>query len=766
MPEKKTDEKPEHIWKAKNQGRISTEGGVYKTPPRTPSLESGPIDLTRPVERREMEERIERLSSEMANLRQTLRSLTRFRTIIDQADEAIFVIDPDTDRFVDANQTALRWLGRSHEQLLSLTIHDVDVEFPLRYPKSDAIVAAGARGHARPWVCGRLHRRRDGTYFPVEVAVAKRRFADRTYTLVVARENKQHRRAEQIRREIEAVTRLEHKEKEQRIGKLSGEVESLKRTMESLARFRTIIDHVDEAIFVIDPETDRFVDANETAIRWLDLAREQLLSLSIHDVDVEFPLGYPRSVTNVEKEARSVMRPWVCDGRHKRRDGSHFPVEVAVAQRRFADRTYTLVVARESRQRHQVENVLREVEDRYKTLFELTQDAVYVTARDGRITDVNEAAIELFGYARGELLELRTRDLYAGAPDAQSFEDNVQQHGFVRDLPVRLRSKDGSVIPGFLTATPRRNSDGNIEGYQCFIRPQPGDAASVDTEPPEFDETSVSGNGKHGSKNVKNGLGEGVDADDLVGSWIQYEQMKAAGGPVKPSIGELLEAGRETGDQWSPERPEIREVPATVESGLPSETTEAERTPHMSRRAAESKTGGPSSGVEISVRTRRRRRTTPRKPSAEKRDFNPWLLMLVVGVVMIAVGWTELVRLIYGFNVGIREWQLGVRVLGPVLLALGLAGRYWRLTARGVAAAVLLLALALLATYADFLRNFPFELKDVAPSTTEALDYAILQASGFTAALVVFCGWVAWRLWTDVEPDRDPGELAPSRLVR
>jgi hypothetical protein len=346
------------------------------------------------------------------------------------------------------------------------------------------------------------------------------------------------------------------------------------------------------------------------------------------------------------------------------------------------------------------------------------------------------------------------------------FEDNVQQHGFVRDLPVRLRSKDGSVIPSFLTATPSRNSDGNIEGYQCLIRPQPGKAASRETEPLDVDETSTSGNGKHGSQKAKNGQGEGVDAADLVGSWMQYEQMKAAGGPVNPSIGELFEAGQATGDQLSPERLEIGEAPETIEAGPPNEETEAERTPLMSRRATEHKARGPSADVEVSARPRLRRRTTPRKPSGEKRDFNPWPLMLVLGVVMIAVGWTELVRLIYGFNAGLREWQLGVRVLGPVLLALGLAGRDWRLTARGVAVAVLLLALALLVTYADFLRNFPFELKDMVPRTKEALDYALLKTSGFTGALVVFCGWVAWRLWTDVEQHRDPGELIPSRLVR
>ena len=68
---------------------------------------------------------------------------------------------------------------------------------------------------------------------------------------------------------------------------------------------------------------------------------------------------------------------------------------------------------------------------------------------------------------------------------------------------------------------------------------------------------------------------------------------------------------------------------------------------------------------------------------------------------------------------------------------------------------VLTLGIVLLATYVEYLRHFPFELKDVVPDTSAAVDSAILRVSGFTLAAVLFCGWVSWCIWTVLRPKPD-----------
>ena len=50
----------------------------------------------------------------------------------------------------------------------------------------------------------------------------------------------------------------------------------------------------------------------------------------------------------------------------------------------------------------QSEAALRKSEDRYRSLFEDSKDAIFITTGDGTILDVNQAMLELFGYHRSE----------------------------------------------------------------------------------------------------------------------------------------------------------------------------------------------------------------------------------------------------------------------------------------------------------------------------------------------------------------------------
>ncbi len=58
-----------------------------------------------------------------------------------------------------------------------------------------------------------------------------------------------------------------------------------------------------------------------------------------------------------------------------------------------------------------VGEALRESEQKYRTLFEASADAILVETLDGRILDVNSAACTLFGYRRDEITRLYVTDL-------------------------------------------------------------------------------------------------------------------------------------------------------------------------------------------------------------------------------------------------------------------------------------------------------------------------------------------------------------------
>ncbi len=116
------------------------------------------------------------------------------------------------------------------------------------------------------------------------------------------------------------------------------------------------------------------------------------------------------------------------------------------------------------------EQSARRSEERYRVLFEGSRDAVYLTTEAGQFLDLNQAAVEVFGYTREETMAMNARDLYADPSDRDRFRDAVDKAGAVRDFAVKLKKKDGSQIDCLLTSTVHRGPDGRILGYQGIVR--------------------------------------------------------------------------------------------------------------------------------------------------------------------------------------------------------------------------------------------------------------------------------------------------------
>ena len=116
------------------------------------------------------------------------------------------------------------------------------------------------------------------------------------------------------------------------------------------------------------------------------------------------------------------------------------------------------------------EQALQKSEERYRTLFEQSKDAIYTTSQEGEILDANRSMFNLFGYSREEMIGLNAREAYVFSEDRLKFQQRIEREGFVRDYGIKLRKKDGAEMDCLLTATMRRTADGNILGYQGIIR--------------------------------------------------------------------------------------------------------------------------------------------------------------------------------------------------------------------------------------------------------------------------------------------------------
>ncbi len=151
----------------------------------------------------------EQLVKTVRERERVIHELTLFRTLLDQSNDAILVVDPETRRFLDVNERACLKLGYSREELLSMTVYDIDVDFDesSRARLEEQLRESGFASMER------VHRRKDGTRFPVEVNLRKVR-ADREYHVAVSRDISARKLAEEALRESEARERIRAKEME------------------------------------------------------------------------------------------------------------------------------------------------------------------------------------------------------------------------------------------------------------------------------------------------------------------------------------------------------------------------------------------------------------------------------------------------------------------------------------------------------------------------------------------------------------------------
>ena len=130
---------------------------------------------------------------------------------------------------------------------------------------------------------------------------------------------------------------------------------------------------------------------------------------------------------------------------------------------------YRDVTLRKSRER-----TLRATQDDYTRLFEHVGVGVYISSKEGKFLNANQALLDMLGYeSKDEFLSMDiAKDLYLHAADRRTFQELIELHGRVIDYEVMFKRRDGTPVPVHLTSHVRLDRAGNVLGYEGIIADQ------------------------------------------------------------------------------------------------------------------------------------------------------------------------------------------------------------------------------------------------------------------------------------------------------
>ena len=174
---------------------------------------------------------------------------------------------------------------------------------------------------------------------------------------------------------------------------------------QSELKYRELVENSPDAIVIY--AQGKIVMVNSEALHLMnasnpdELIGKQVIQF-VHPDYKEFVMGRMEKMANNE-----VVLPLV-EEKFIRPDGAEIDIEVKAISIRFDNKPAALLIIRDITERKQLENAIRESEEKYRTIFSTETDALFLINQETyAIVEVNEAACQLYGYSEEEMLKLK-----------------------------------------------------------------------------------------------------------------------------------------------------------------------------------------------------------------------------------------------------------------------------------------------------------------------------------------------------------------------
>jgi PAS domain S-box-containing protein len=362
----------------------------------------------------------------------------RVRSVVNHVVDGIISIDehgtvttfnPAAERIF--GYTAAEIIGQNVKLLMPEPYHGEHDEYIANYLRT---------GQAKIIGTGRevVGRRKDASTFPMDLAISVFRLGERRHFTGIVRDITDRKRAEEELRQAEE-------------------------------RMRSVVNHVVDGIITID-ERGRIESFNPAA--------EKLFGYAAADVigqNVKLLMPDPYHVEHdgyIANYLRTGQAKIIGIGREvvgRRRDGSTFPMELAVSTFHIETRRSFTGIVRDITDRKQAIMDLRESEERFRLLVEGVQDcAIFLLNPDGHVASWNRGAERIKGYAAGEIIGKHFSVFYTPegvtAGDPQRELDAAIAKGSSEEEGWRVR-RNGSRFWANVIMSVLRDETGSLRGF-------------------------------------------------------------------------------------------------------------------------------------------------------------------------------------------------------------------------------------------------------------------------------------------------------------
>lgn len=223
------------------------------------------------------------------------------------------------------------------------------------------------------------------------------------------------------------------------------------------------LDQANDAVFLIDPaDNHRFRYINDQACRSLGYSRDELLNMSVPDIDPYVDLEAAAKLDEqIRKQAFIRLETF-----HRRKDGQVFPVEVSGADLEYEGQTMVLTIVRDISERKRIEQEIAAREQEYRNLAENSPDSIIRYDLDGRIRYLNSGLLGYLGLSATDVIGKRPSEAWPDGRYAEIEHANTRAVAAGESTTVEFSETDavGALHFNQISIVPERDADGQITG--------------------------------------------------------------------------------------------------------------------------------------------------------------------------------------------------------------------------------------------------------------------------------------------------------------
>ena len=237
-------------------------------------------------------------------------------------------------------------------------------------------------------------------------------------------------------------------------------------------RTRNILENLEDGYWEVDLQ-GRFTFFNDAMCRISQVSREELLG--VNPSIGATPEGAKKMYKTFEKVYRTGVPLHLADYEITRGDGTKGTFEMSASLMR--DKEGNPIgfrgITRDATRRKEIENLLRQSEERYRTIIEQMEDGYFEVDMSGCFTFVNDAECRNLGYSREELIGM-DRSLYVDETHSQQLAHmftEVYRTGIpVRAHDLEIIRKGGRTAYNEISVSLMRDSEGRPSGFRGIAR--------------------------------------------------------------------------------------------------------------------------------------------------------------------------------------------------------------------------------------------------------------------------------------------------------